>query len=130
MTTIPGANLFTLASQLIRLQDAQVLRRTGRTKNNKLQYVTAFADPVAIRVSAQPLIRSVYKQLGLDFKKTAIQFYTNSLVEDLERDGAGDNILYDGRRFEVISYKNWRLVDGWLNIIAVEIPLNIPSAPS
>ena len=124
---VPGSNLMSAATRLIAQQDIELRAADGRTLNAVGQYVSTYSPDNALKASVQPLPRSVYKQLGLDFKKTHWQIYVQVSIEDLARDGSPDHIIYNGRRLEVITQSEWHDADGWTNIIAVEVPLNIPS---
>lgn len=127
---IPGANLFKLASSLISLSDAKLVKWNSRTLNNRGLWVSNYDASIDIRVSPQPVPRSVYKQLGLDFSKDAWHFYSDVNLQDLARDTASDHILFDDKRFEIVTQKDWFVVDGWTNVIAYSVPENIPSTPT
>ena len=127
---VPGSNLLRAATRLIAQQDIEVRAANGRTLNAVGQYVSTYDPNNALKASVQPLPRSVYKQFGLDFKKTAWQIYIQVAIEDLARDGSPDHLIYNGNRLEVVTQREWHVADGWTNIIAYEVPLDIPDTPS
>jgi len=85
--------------------------------------VPTFAAPVTIYGSFQPIPRSMFELLGLEFNKDYVTFYVTNLVQDVARNKAPDEFVFNGNRYRVMTASDWNLVDGWNNPIAVKISL-------
>lgn len=94
---------------------------TGRTLNEVGQDVVTYAAPVTVLGSYQPVQRAMYEQLGLDFTKNYYNFYVPSDFLDVSRDVSGDQITYNGRRFQCQSNTEWFSIDGWQAVLTVDI---------
>ncbi len=118
----PGSNLLTTALGIICRESFDYIQFTGRTTNAIGYDERTYAEPVTITGSVQAVDRSHYTDNGLDFSKRHIQIWTDTNVEDLYRARSGDQIQWNGNRYEVLSETDWHPIDGWNNFIAVEVP--------
>jgi hypothetical protein len=119
---IPGSNLLKLALTVIAKQTVQYSAFLSRSTNAAGVDVPAFAAPVPITGSFQPVPRSYYVQLGLEFEKTYATWYDpQAAVNAIQRTRAGDRIDFGGTRYEALSQNDWRHVDGWTGTIFVRI---------
>jgi hypothetical protein len=118
---IPGSNLLRAALGVIRPQGFQLERFTGRETNAAGYQVPAYADAVTVSGSVQAVPRAMYQNLGLDLSKEYISVYTSEDIKTVERDGAGDRIVWNGWRFVCESPTDWRAQDGWRQILAVRV---------
>lgn len=120
--TVPGDNLLAQALTLIGGQTVGYVACTGRTVTAAGQYVPAYADPVPKMGSFQPVPRSYYNQLGLDFTKQYCNWYDpSSVVRDVARDRAPDRINFGGAVWEALSSNEWTAVDGWQGTLFVRL---------
>ena len=60
-------------------------------------------------------------QYGLDLQKDYYTFYTSNDVLDIQRDVSGDQLIFNGKRYQVESNNDWYPMDGWKGIICVYI---------
>lgn len=120
--TIPGGNLLNLAMSAIQKQALGYLACTGRTIAANGDYVPAYANAVTVYGSIQPVKRSLYDQMGLDFQKGYYNIFVQKDVADIARASAGDRFTYSGKAFQVLSNEPWFQMDGWDQILCVEIP--------
>jgi len=118
---IPGGNLLNQAFALIGQNAFDYYKYTGRTVNTIGLYESAFDLPVTLSGSIQAVSRSVYQNLGLDFQKQYITIFVSSNVIDMARGRSGDEIAWNGRRYQLANEMNWYEVDGWTSFMAVEI---------
>lgn len=118
---IPGQNLLNMALSVIARQTITYYRATGRTLNDVGQDITAYASPVSIVGSLQPVPRQLYEQLGLDLQKSYYTFYTSNNIEDVGRDVSGDQFVFNGQRYQVESDNDWYAQDGWKGVLCVLI---------
>lgn len=119
---IPGSNLLNQAFALIAQQAVQYYKNTGRAANSIGMQVPAFAAAISVSGSFQPVPRNKYEMLGLDFQKTYFNFYVSRSVLDLQRDVSGDQLTFQGQRFQCVSKTPWYGIDGWDAVLCVEIP--------
>jgi hypothetical protein len=121
MAGIPGANVLKMAFRLLTHEDITYYQYQDRTQNNVGQDVTEYAPPVIIRGSFQPVPRRMYAQYGLDFQKEYYTFYTSNNLLDIQRDVSGDQIWFQGVRYQCESSNEWFGIDGWVAILCVAI---------
>lgn len=126
---IPGSNLLAQALTVITPSECLLYSQTGRTLNSIGQWVSTYADPVAVLASVQAVPRSVYKMMGLDWQKSYVQFYSVDLIQDLARDRSGDMLEWNGRRYEIQSKNDWRPMDGWSGIVGVDVGEAVGALP-
>ena len=84
--------------------------------------VRDYDQPITRSGSVQSVDVSDIKNMGLDFTKSYIQVWTETPVNAVERDRSGDQIIWNGRRFEIQGETDWNAVDGWNSFTAVEVP--------
>ena len=119
---VPGSNLLTAALEVICPETFQLYRYQGKTTNVIGLDVRTYTAPLTIRGSVQAVDRAYYAEQGLDFNKRHVQVWTESEVDDLYRARSGDQIQWQGERWEVISETDWFVIDGWNSFIAVQVP--------
>lgn len=118
---VPGQNVLRMALTLIHKQCLRYYQFSSRALNSVGQDVTTYLAPVTMRGSWQPVPRKVYMQYGLDFQKDYYTFYTSNDVLDIQRDVSGDQLIFNGKRYQVESNNDWFPMDGWKGIICVYI---------
>src|SRR5690349_13786632 len=79
----------------------------SRTPNDIGQDVASYAAPVILSGSVQPVPRNLYEQYGLDLQRYYVNFYVSKSMLDVARDVSGDQIDFDGTRFECLSKTDW-----------------------
>jgi hypothetical protein len=118
---IPGSNLLNKALGVIGRTAVQWYSSTGRTVNGIGLQVTTFAAPITVYGSFQPVPRSAFLQLGLDFAKEYVTFYTTQAATDIERDKAPDEFVLNTHRYRCLTKTDWKQIDGWNSPIAVRL---------
>jgi hypothetical protein len=118
---IPGRNLLNMASGLIRTQPAMLLKLNATAINSMGFNVNDYDAPFPVKGSWQPVPMSMYQVQGLDFTKTYARFYTSNNVQGISRIVTGDVIEYDGRRWQAMDVDDWHKLDGWVNVLLVDI---------
>lgn len=118
---VPGSNLLNAAFRLIARQSFNYSVFTGRTPQPNGQYVSNYKSAICITGSAQPVPRDMYEQDGLDFQKSYFNFFIERKTLDVTRDVAGDLIQFQGLYYNAISRTPWYGVDGWDQLMAVEV---------
>ena len=119
---VPGSNLLTSALTIICRDSFQYLRFNTITTNEIGLDVRDYDQPITRSGSVQSVDVSDIKNMGLDFTKSYIQVWTETPVNAVERDRSGDQIIWNGRRFEIQGETDWNAVDGWNSFTAVEVP--------
>lgn len=110
-----------VALSAIGQQRVQYIRATSRTKNAVGQWATTYAAPVSWLGSVQPVPRSTYSEMGLDFSKSYVACYFPRDVSDIQRGQSADQMIWNGRRWEFINESDWFGIDGWTGLIAVDV---------
>lgn len=119
--SVPGSNLLNMALTVIAPQTVKLFKTTARAANAIGMQVSAYAAPVNVRGSFQPVPRNLYQQYGLDFNKNYATFYVSALIQDVTRATGGDQVEFGGRRYQVLSENDWIQVDGWTAPLLVDI---------
>lgn len=123
---VPGSNLLKLALQAITPSTVKYYAYVSRTINAIGLYETTFAASVDILGSVQAVPQSMYQQLGLDFTKNYVMFYSTQLIGEVTRDRTGDQFEFGGKRWQVESSNNWHAIDGWNGLLAIHVPEPTP----
>lgn len=118
---IPGQNLLNMALTLIAKQSLTYYKFAGRSLNSVGQDVTTYDTPITLVGSWQPVPRKLYQQYGLDLQKDYFTFYTSNNVLDLQRDISGDQLAFNGQRYQCESNNDWYPMDGWKGILVVHL---------
>lgn len=118
---IPGQNLLNMALTLIAKQAVIYYRYNSRTSNSVGQDITVYDNPLTMYGSFQAVPRKLYELYGLDLQKKYNTFYTSNNILDVNRDVSGDQIVYNGRRFQVESDIDWYAQDGWKGVLCIDI---------
>jgi len=120
---VPGSNLLKMALTVIGSQTVQYYAFLSNTTNASGIKIPTFEDPVPMRGSFQPVPRTYFNQLGLDFTKEYMNWYDpNAITNDIGRDRTGDRIAFAGKIYQALSSTDWKNVDGWNGTIFVRIP--------
>jgi len=119
---IPGGNILDLALSIQGTQEMQYMRYGLRTLAANGDWVVGFAQAVTVCGSIQPIKRSLYEHMGLDFQKNYHNIFVELNVGDVRRAAAGDQFIYNGRTFTVQSNEAWIDMDGWDQCLCVEVP--------
>jgi hypothetical protein len=120
---IPGSNLLQRALTVINAQTVQWLQST-RTLNAIGQYVSDYSDPVNVDGSFQAVPKRNYQQMGLDLNKTYAMFFVSKSIAVVNRDTAGDHVVFEGKTYQSESDTDWYGVDGWKQITLVLLDNN------
>lgn len=121
--TVPGGNLLTSAFSLICKQRIGLYRFTGRTTNEVGMDVRNYAPAVTVDASIQPVSVRDIEDRGLDYTRRYIGVWTPNDIEDLYRLRSGDQISWQGHRWEVVGDdEEWFPLDGWNRVICVRVP--------
>jgi len=118
---IPGANILNMAFSLISKQVVNYYQYVSRSTNAVGQDVTVYAAAVSMAGSFQPVPRNLYQTYGLDLQKDYSTFYTSNNLLDITRDVSGDQIAYNGKRYQVQSGNDWFAQDGWKGVLCVNL---------
>lgn len=118
---IPGSNLLRQALSMIGSQAVTYYADAGRTTTATGRDVTYFQEGVAVTEgSVQAVPRTRYESLGLDFSRNYVTWFVPQNVIGLGRNVSGDNIEFNGRRYDIETMTNWYAQDGWVECLCVE----------
>lgn len=116
---IPGSNLLNMAFRVIAKETVLYYRDGGRTLNSIGQDITLYQPALELSGSFQPVPRKVYYLYGLDLQKSYYTFYASRDILDVNRDVSGDQISFNGQRFQCESANDWYAIDGWVGMLCV-----------
>lgn len=118
---VPGSNLVKIARRLIKYQSVQYFKFLESAPDAVGQLVSVFELPQSIQGSWQPVKRSLYNQMGLNFSKDYANFYSANDLLGISRDYSGDEVVYNGARYKIESVTRWYVLDGWNAALLVKI---------
>lgn len=119
MSNVPGINVYAMARALVAGSTYTYFQNTGTTTNARGLRETTFAAGVDRSDSVQPVPVDLYERLGLDLSKHYIVVYTSNTLNPVGRDGVGDELEFNGNRYQVQSDTDWSPIDGWKGTLAV-----------
>jgi hypothetical protein len=119
---IPGANLLSMASRVIRFETIGHRAFVSRTANAAGDFVSTFAASVDIQGSMQPLNKKTYQELGLNLTKNYVMLYTSATITPPIRDHEGDLLTFGGKTWQCESDQSWAAIDGFTKMLCVEVP--------
>lgn len=118
---VPGSNVLRKAMRVLGNNTFTWYQFTGTSTNDIGLDVNTFAYGQQVKGSVQPVPRSSLQTLGLDFNKEYINVFSQPPVQDLARDRAGDQIQFNGFRYQVMSDTQWSGIDGWQQSLCVKL---------
>lgn len=124
--SLPGINVYALATRLIGKQDYIYYKQLTRDLDDRGIYISTYAAGVPLKDSIQPVKRILYSQMGLDRDRYYIFIYTESPLLVVERGTSGDQIEFNGARFELQSNTDWIPQDHWEGVLAVRLEQEVP----
>lgn len=122
---IPGSNLLLDALELIEPTPVEYQQFTGRTLDGVGKYQDTYAPAIGVlQGSLQPLPRTRYAVLGLEQSQEYYTWFVPRAVVGLERDSAGDMIVWNGKKLKLQLETDWSAIDGWVSVVCVVIKKN------
>lgn len=121
MMRVPGSNVLNKAFNAIARDILWYYQAIGTTQNAIGQRVVEYQDGVQVRGSFQPVPKSKYTHIGLDLQKSYFYLFISRNFIDLQRNIAADQLGFRGQRFQIQSNTEWYNIDGWLQILCVEL---------
>lgn len=122
MVMIPGSNLLKTALKVISKQQFIYYRFRSRELQPNGLDLTSYYPGVPIMGSVQAVPRVLFEKMGLDFQSNHLQFFMQKDLLDVTRDISGDQMEFRGRRYQCLSKTDWFGIDGWDQVLAVEVP--------
>jgi E217 collar protein gp28 len=119
--SVPGIDLLNVALSAIVAQSITYIKAASRTLNDVGQWLTTYDSPITILGSFQPVARSMYTQLGLNFNKDYFYLYTSNDVIDLDRDITADQVQFNGITYQCEAATEWYAIDGWKSVLCVAL---------
>ena len=114
-------NLLNLALPIQPKQSVIYTKWASKTENAIGMLVSSYDDPFSLIGSFQPIPRTSYQQYGLDLSKDYATFYASSNMLGVDRDYAGDVLLYDGAKWQCEAVNKWFSQNGWVGGLFVKI---------
>lgn len=119
---IPGSNILDMAFRVIATSGVQYYQYVSRSINSVGLWESVYALPIKIWGSFQPVERRLYAELGLDLNKKYAHLFVPNNVLDVNRDVSGDQMIFQGEKYQCESSEPWYGLDGWTDILMVKVP--------
>lgn len=114
-------NLLATAQTVIGKQSYQLKKWLGKVTNDAGFEVDSYAEPVDRSGSVQPVQRSKFQYLGLDFSKIYIQIFDTELIDVLSRTENADQIIWEGGIYKAMPNFDWKKTGDWNSVLCVRI---------
>lgn len=122
MSSVPGLNLYKLATKVIKPQAFTWFEFDSRTEDSRGFDITAYKDGVPKTASIQAVPRNLFQSIGLDFQKYYVMLYTDDPdLNVVDRDTSGDQIEFNGQCYQLLSNTDWNPQDNWEGVLAVRL---------
>ena len=118
---IPGANILNMATRVIAQQTFYYSMFMSRAVNSLGYDIAQYAPAVTVKGIVQPIPRTLYQNMGLDFQKNFYNFFLPQDIIDIARDVSGDQFTFNGGTYQCLSKTNWSAIDGWVQVLTVEV---------
>jgi hypothetical protein len=119
---IPSQNLLRMALSVIQKQTFEYYAFTGRSNSDIGTLNATYAAPATVQGSVQPVPRRLFEQLGLDLQRNYSYFFVPQAVLDIDRGVSGDQFIYNNQTWQALSTTQWAGVDGWDQVLCVQVP--------
>lgn len=116
-------NVLRKAHQIIPYERIMLRRWTGSTTNDVGYDDDTYEQPVQALVKLNAVKSSMYKHLGLEYKKFYVVLHAEQMINGLSRVSSGDRFTFSGNNFQVQGRTGWRNIAGWDSFVCVQIPL-------
>lgn len=123
---IPGSNLLKMAFSIIAKSTVLYYKYNSRTLNDVGQYISVYDVPQQLKGSLQAVPRDFYQQFGLDFTKSYFTFYASTDFLDVQRNVSGDQIEFNGVRYQCESTVDWFEIDNWDAVLCIKVDSTEP----
>lgn len=118
---VPGSNILGMALSVIQKQTFKYFAFRSRELNSIGLDETQYRAGVTATGSVQPVPRVLYQAMGLDFQGNYYKFFLPKNIIDIARDVSGDQMEFGGKRFQCLSKTDWYGIDGWDEVLCVEV---------
>jgi hypothetical protein len=116
-----GGHILRKALNVVGYEEFPMLKYSGRTKNAAGLWVPIYVQTANIKAQVQAVSRNQMQYQGLDFEKNYIMVYTEYPIQDIQRDGEADRMIYGGNTFEFLNASLWKKPQGFVGGLAVQV---------
>ena len=92
----------------------------GETVNEIGVKVPSYSEWTACRGMVQPVQRSRYEELGLDFAKDYINVWGSIPLHSVGLQNQPDQLRWNGFLFTITAVNEWNQYNGWVNVTAAQ----------
>lgn len=114
-------NVLRVALSAVPRQRVCLRRFQSRAQNPRGQWVSTYEADEAIVGAWQPVDAATAKAQGLDTSRRNWRLWTAHDVKNVNRGAAPDIVVVGDRRHEVMSCTDWLGVNGWRELLCVEV---------
>lgn len=114
-------NLLAATQSVIGRQKYQLKKWLGKTTNAAGFEIDEYAEPVDRSGSVQPVSRSKYEHMGLDFSKLYIKIFDVQLIDVLNRTENADQIIWQGGIYKAMPNMDWSKSGTWNSVLCVRV---------
>ena len=92
----------------------------GETRNELGVKIPSYGPWQVCRGMVQPVQRSKYEDLGLDFAKNYINVWGTLNLKTVGLQNQPDQILWNGCLWNITAVNEWAQYNSWVNVTAVQ----------
>ncbi len=114
-------NILAATQSVIGKQQYQIKKWLGKTTNAAGFEIDEYAEPANRIASVQPVGRSKYEYMGLDFSKLYIKIFDVQLIDVLNRTENADQIIWQGGIYKAMPDMDWSKSGSWNSVLCVRV---------
>lgn len=126
-------NLLELALSVLPAVNFYYRHYAGEQRNELGVKIPTYGEWLACRGMVQPVQRSKYEDLGLDFAKNYVNVWGTLNLKTVGLQNQPDQILWNGCIWTITAVNEWAQYNNWVNVTAVqdkrEDSLPVPMPP-
>lgn len=113
-------NLLELALTVLPAVNFYYRHYEGETRNELGVKIPSYGQWQVCRGMVQPVQRSKYEDLGLDFAKNYINVWGTLNLKTVGLQNQPDQILWNGCLWNITAVNEWFQYNSWVNVTAVQ----------
>ena len=113
-------NLLELALTVLPAVNFYYRHYEGETRNELGVKIPSYGSWQVCRGMVQPVQRSKYEDLGLDFAKNYINVWGTLNLKTVGLQNQPDQILWNGCLWNITAVNEWYQYNDWVNVTAVQ----------
>ena len=118
---IMGGRILSKALKLVGAENVGYLKFNGKVTNAAGIDVSTYAPIVWIKAQVQGVSTNAKQYLGIDLQKEVVKVYSETVINQMPRDGEADRLTIGGSVYEVMSNDGWNKPQGFSGVLLEKV---------